>query len=252
MRTKLAILAAVIAILVQAPRPRAAITFFGETVIPTDGAAATNATTTITLTPPASMTKNDLVVVNCTQRGTATFSVGVTGGQRWASLGRATTTNIAHESWWATFDGNWAANPRFDFSAGTNTTCFGLVVRPNSSASVWALRNNTTGTFTAAATITITGVTLPSSGNAVAIALWHTADDNTWGTLTGSGWSKTGLTAQYRNTASTDASSTTAYFIGTGATGNVSQTQLTLGNDAGATRIIGFEEVRRRDIVGNE
>ncbi|MGE0460883.1 MAG: hypothetical protein AB7Q16_05900 [Vicinamibacterales bacterium] len=254
MRTRLALLASVVSVLLLAPQPRAAITFFGESAAtPTDDSS--NTTTSITITPPASMTAGDLAIVLLQRRGSATFSVGVAGGQRWAPLTDNTgTTNVTLGGFWARFDGNWQANPQFDFSAGTLTSAQMFVFRPNSSASMWApLGAQSNGNAAAAATITITGITLPSSGNNVAFAVWATADDNTWGNLAGTGWSKTGLSAQIRNngSGSTDMSLTAAYKISTGATGTVSQDQTALGNDACATLIVGFSEVRRRNSAGH-
>jgi hypothetical protein len=217
-------------------------TFFGATSVPTDN--GTNATTTITLTPPTSMLSGDLAVVYLQQRGTATFSVGVNGGQTWTSIGRDVgTANVAMETYYATFNGTWAANPRFDFSAGTNTTAVMLVFRPTTSTNVWETEQIATTNAAAAATITVTGIT-PANGDNVTIASWMTADDNTWGTLTGTNWVKTSLSAQYRNLAGNDASATFAYQLQTtaAATNNVSQTQLTLGNDATTWRRITFYE----------
>ena len=219
-------------------------TFFGATSVPVDGAAATNATTTITLTPPASMVTNDLVVVTLTQRGTATFSVGITGGQTWTPIGRnVATANVALETYWATYNGTWAANPRFDFSAGTNTTAVMIVFRPDDNTKVWDTEQIATTNAAAAATITVTGIT-PNFAPNVTLASWSTADDNTWGTLTGTGWVQTSLSAQYRNTAGNDASSAFAYRLQStaAATNNVSLTQATLGNDATTWRRITFYE----------
>jgi hypothetical protein len=190
------------------------------------------------------MVTNDLVVVTLTQRGTATFSVGVTGGQTWNSIGRDNgTANVALETFWATYNGTWAANPRFDFSAGTNTTAVMIVFRPDDNTKVWATEQIATINAAAAATITVTGVT-PNFNSNVTLANWNTADDNTWGTLTGANWVKTSLSAQYRNLAGNDSSSTFAYQLQSVAAGtnNVSQTQLTLGNDATTWRRITFYE----------
>jgi hypothetical protein len=217
-------------------------TYFGSTSVPADN--GTNATTTITLTPPASMVTGDLVVVTLTQRGTATFSVGIDGGQSWNSIGRNVgTANVALETYWATYNGTWSANPRFDFSAGTNTTGVMIVFRPDDNTKVWATEQIATTNAAAAATITVTGVT-PANAPNVTLASWNSADDNTWGTLTGTNWVKTSLSAQYRNLAGSDASSTFAYQLQAtaAATNNVSQTQLTLGNDATAWRRITFYE----------
>ena len=217
-------------------------TFFGVTSVPADNGS--NTTTTITLTPPASMVTNDLVVVHLTQRGTATFSVGINGGQTWNSIGRNNgTANVALETFWATYNGTWAANPRFDFSAGTNTTAVMIVFRPDDNTKTWATEQIATTNAAAAATITVTGVT-PNFAPNVTLASWSSADDNTWGTLTGTNWVKTSLSNQYRNLAGQDSSSTFAYQLQSVAAGtnNVSQTQLTLGNDATAWRRITFYE----------
>lgn len=213
----------------------------GVTSVPADN--GTNATTTITLTPPASMLDGDLVVVYLQQRGTATFSVGVDGGQTWTPIGRnATTANVALETYWAKYNGTWAANPRFDFSAGTNTTAVMLVFRSDVPTNEWATEQIQTVNEAAAATITITGIT-PANPDSVTVGSWMTADDNTWGNLTGAGWSKLGLSNQYRNLAGQDASSTYAYYLQTGGPSpipNTSQQQLTLGADATAWRRITF------------
>jgi hypothetical protein len=218
-----------------------AFTLFGYTANPTD--PGTSTATQITLTPPASMTTGDLVFVTLRQRGTATFSVGVDGGQTWNTLTRGTnSTTTAVQSFWAQFNGTWSADPRFGFSAGTNTSAMMLVFRPTDTGKSVAVDTALSiASFTAAATVTITGHTRTNS-SCVTIASWHTADDNTWGTLSGTGWSKTNLPAQVRNTSGSDGSCTFAYNIGSGATNNVSQTQLTLGNDAGVYQIISFYE----------
>jgi hypothetical protein len=213
----------------------------GVTSVPADN--GTNATTTITLTPPAAMADGDLVIVYLQQRTTATFSVGITGGQTWTPIGRDIgTSNVAMETYWARFNGTWAANPRFDFSAGTNTTAVMLVFRSDVPTNQWNTESIVTTNAAAAATITITGLT-PTNSDSITVGSWMTADDNTWGTLTGVDWSKTGLSAQYRNLAGNDSSSTFAYYLQTGGPSpipNTSQTQLTLGNDATTWRRITF------------
>ena len=213
----------------------------GVASVPADN--GTNATTTITITPPTLMATGDLVVVYLQQRGTATFSVNNTGGQTWTSIGRnATTANVALETYWARFNGTWSANPIFQFSAGTNTSAQMLVFRSDVPTNQWGTESIVTTNAAAAATITITGLT-PANPDSVTVGSWMTADDNTWGNLTGVGWSKLGLTAQYRNLAGNDQSSTYAYYLQTGGPSpipNTSQQQLTLGNDATAWRRITF------------
>lgn len=221
-----------------------AFTYFGNTSSPVDN--GTSAATQITLTPPVSMTTGDLVYVRCYQRGTATFSVGVTGGQTWNTLTRQVngTTN-ATQAFWCRYNGTWGANPRFDFSAGTNTNAVMLVFRPTDTGKAVAVDTaENTNTFAAGTgVITITGYT-PNNNSNITIAAWVTADDNTWGTLSGTNWTKGTLPAQYRNTSGNDMSSTYAYQIQTTAAGtnNVSQTQALNGPDAGVFSIITFYE----------
>lgn len=218
-------------------------TFFGVTSVPIDGAAAANATTSIALTPPINMVVGDLVVVTLTQRGNTAWSVGTTGGQTWTSIGNNIgTTNVSLDTFWATFDGTWDANPAFSNAGGTNTTGIMVVFRPEAGTG-WATEQIATTNAAAAATITVTGVT-PANGYNVTLASFSSADDNTWGTLTGTGWVQTGLSAQYRNTSGQDSSTAFAYQLQTiaAATNNVSLTQLTLGNDATTWRRITFYE----------
>lgn len=219
-------------------------TFFGVSAVPVDGAAAVNATTTITITPPASMLAGDLVVVYTQQRGAVAWTNSTAGGQSWNNVGNSTVTaNISMNTFWARFNGTWAANPVFTNTGGTCTSAVMLVFRPNLNTNDWFTEQIATTAAAAAATITVTGVT-PANGNNVTIASWMTADDNTWGTLTGANWVNTSLSAQYRNTSGTDQSMTFAYQLQTTAapTNNVSQTQLTLGNDATTWRRITFYE----------
>ena len=219
-------------------------TFFGVSAVPIDDPAAANATTTITITPPASMLVGDLVVVYTQQRGNVAWTVGVTGGQTWNNVGNNTaTTNVSMNTFWARYNGTWPANPRFDNSGGTCTSAVMLVFRPNLSTNDWFTEQIQTTAAAAAATITVTGVT-PANGNNVTVASWMSADDNTWGTLTGANWTKASLSAQYRNTSGTDQSMTFAYQLqgAAAATNNVAQTQLTLGNDATTWRRITFFE----------
>jgi ABC-type transporter Mla subunit MlaD len=226
-----------------------AITYRGSTSSPADNGTST--ATQITLTPVASMAAGDLCIVYLQQRGTATFSVGVTGGQTWQSFNRITGTNIAVQAFWCTFNGTWGANPRFDFSAGTVTTAVMHVFQPTSTAYKWYLDLfPTSGSFTAGTTPftkTITGITTVRNST-VTIASWFTADDNTWGSLAGTGWSNSGMSAQYRNTSGSQQSSAYAYNIqsSAGATNNVSLNQTAQGGDAGITYISAFFETTEK------
>lgn len=227
--------------------------FFGVSAVPVDN--GTNATSTITITPPANMVAGDLILVYAMQRAQSIADITNSGGQTFILTPNGNgsgTANVAAALFYATFTGTWTANPIFNFSTAVNTSAVMIVFRPTVFFGGWEVIQEQVVNAAAAATITVTGVT-PSNPNNVTIASWHTADDNTWGTLTGTGWVKTGLAAQYRNLAGTDFSSTYAYQLQTTAvpTNNVSQTQLTLGNDATLWRRITFYEVNAAPVAAS-
>ena len=191
------------------------------------------------------MTTGDLVVVIAQYRGGAvTFTVSGTGGQTWTVLTPVVTTNQCASLIWCRYNGTWSADPTFRTAVGTNPlTCIMHVFRPSVTTKLWTVDvAQSEVDFAAAATITITGQT-PNVADTVSFAGWMTADDNTWGTLSGTNWAVSG-TAQYRNTSGSDQSSSYAHIIQytAAATGNVSKTQLTLGNDEGTSVIITFKE----------
>jgi hypothetical protein len=225
----------------------AAPTYFGSAAVPADGAAAVNATSTITITPPASMLPGDLVVVVGVSGASATWSNGVTGGQTWtAQTAHNGTAGPYCRLFWCVFNGTWAASPRFDSTSATNTSAFMHVFRPDSIGKTWALDvDQATTTYTAPTTpftVTRTGLTNVHA-DTVTLACFHSIDDNTWGSMTGTGWVLTG-SAQYRNTSGTpDNSSSFAHHLDAPAGSvvpNVSKNQATLGGDAGVTTIIAF------------
>lgn len=214
--------------------------------VPVDGSSATNATATLTITPPISMRPGDLVLVLCQSRNSTTWSIGVTGGQTWNSetaFDRAASDNFCR-AFWCIFNGTWSANPRFDTTSSTCTTAVMHVFKGKTIDGFWYQDVSQTDTdHAAAATITRTGVTtiVPS---AVAAAAWFTSDDNVWGTLSGTGWSVMGPT-QFRNTSGSDQSASFASIVKDtpGATGDVSNTEITLGNDACVSWIMAFRNV---------
>ena len=230
-----------IGLLLSVSPAEATITFFGVASVPADN--GTN-TADPQITPPASMTLNMLVVVNCGAANNAvTVDISATnGGQSWTDLGGDTTTNSSHVLW-TSFDGTWDNNPIFDFSATPgNASCIMLVFAPTSTACTWAVDNALAFAAPGAvSTYTITGVTRAGASSvATGMFMSEATTASTWGTLSGAGWSQTGLGAQYRNTAGDDLSFAYAYNIGTGATNDVSLTQ----NQAvvGKTAIVSFAE----------
>lgn len=235
----------------------AAPTFFGVATNPADNASLAEPQTGASLTPPASMQVGDLVILRLwNENGTAGdgLQINNTGGQTWTSDtidGSYSFEGIAagHRIYWCTFNGTWSANPTFDLPAKPGTRGGGaqlLVFRPDNTSKVWNIDTSLSWTpFTTPSTpftVTVTVGYTPSHNDTVTLAGWCSDDDNTWGSLSGTGWSKTGLAAQYRNPGGSDVSATYAYLLqGTAASiPNVSQNQATLGGDAGSTFRVTF------------
>lgn len=220
------------------------ITFFAVATNPADNGSL--GVSTVSITPPGSMVAGDLVYVVASQRGLSTYSVNNDGGQSWTPLTYvSSSTTRSAQAFWCRFDGTWDASPSWDFTLTGTTSVQMLVFRPTSGSNTWANEVDNTGSFDASsATKTITGVT-PTNNSNVTIAMFYSADDNTWGNLAGTNWIDTGTDAQYRNIAGSDASNTYAYQIQStaAATNNVSKEQLTLGPDAGVTILSTFYEI---------
>lgn len=196
------------------------------------------------------MLAGDLVVFFGKYRASSgTLALSELGGQAWNLTDQYNTTNIRARCAWCRFNGSWAADPSWTVTSGTNNMDVQMLVfRPGSTANTWRLDvGPNTGTYAAPTTpftVTRTGLTTVAA-DTVSVAAWHSVDDNTWGTLSGTGWSKTSLAAQYRNNSTNDNSSSYAYNIRTtqGAVADVSQNQATLGGDAGSTFIACWAEV---------
>jgi hypothetical protein len=248
-----------------------AITFIGASSTPTDGGSNTAISGTITY--PAGIQNGDLVFMYLLYRGTGvqnSAGFNTHGVRKIANLGDGSQPTSYSPAWFiynSTF--NTGSSFLFQFSAAagggsTNTTMVLLVFRPTSTLYTFVpyiakssglsqeiyldmvFNGTTTTSMTAKSGVPV---------NSVVIATWNTADDNTWGTLTGTGWSKTGLANQYRNIGGSDSSITFAYyFTATGTFGQttsvpaVSQTQLTLGADQTQANQFLFTEVLITDL----
>lgn len=222
------------------------ITYFNSSANPVDAVNASLAAATVAVTPPASMLTGDLVIMIGQRRvSNITLTVSETGGQIWNELPILTgTNNISPRIFWCRFNGTWTADPSVAMTASSTNSVVMHVFRPPGRNYSWAIDvAQQTTTHAAAASITRNGVTTINS-NTVTLAAWFTADDNQWGAPT-AGWTTTG-SAQYRNTAGTDQSSTYAHQIRTtpGATGNVAKSQTALGNDAARSAIVTFYTYR--------
>lgn len=226
-----------------------AITYFNSASTPADN--GTSVVTPTAVTPPASMVTGDLVLlIGQTRAAAATIEVSETGGQSWtaAHVGVISNTNVSARIFFARYNGTWGADPSLAFTgtAGGAHTVVMHVFRPTSGSLSWGQDGSLVELdFTAPSTpftVTITGRTT-GQASTVTLAGWFTPDDNTWGSLSGTGWVVTGA-AQYRNTAGQDSSATFAHNIQTsaGATNNVSKNQATLGGDAGTTFLVTFYE----------
>ena len=221
-----------------------AITYFGSASTPADN--GTNTANPTAVTPPGSMQAGDLVLMIAQARASSgTLAISNAGGQSWTSETQQNQTNCRIRLFWCRFNGTWSANPSVSMGSTNNNIVVMHVFRPSNTSSVWQVDvAQVSGNFAAPPapnrTVTIPGITTITDG-ALVFAAWATADDNTWGSLTG-GWSTPG-SAQYRNTSGSDASQTHAYKVmaTAGASGNVSKNQATLGGDAGARLIIAFK-----------
>lgn len=222
-------------------------TFHGADANPADNGLS--ATSPVSVTPPASMVAGDLVVMYGQTRTTAaTIAISADGGQSWTSETAGGTTDQTTRIFWCRFNGTWGADPSLSFSATLNTQVGILVFRPTSSSKLWAVDQAVVNTPYSTPTgppyvITITGVTNAQPNN-VSVAIYSSIEDNTWGSLTGTGWTAA-LSPIYRRCPSgSDQSFTPVYKLSasTGATGNTTANQSAVGPDPGSTVIISFYE----------
>lgn len=202
-------------------------TFAGVTSVPADNNPQVGPT--VTVGPPAGMAANYLAIIYAQYRGNVVPTISASAGQTWNT---ATTYNGGGALnqytaiFWCNFNGTWSGSPAVTVGAGnTNAlTAIMYAFKPGVSTDIWgvnvAATNNTSNTSpNSIAAITTTAPTT------VSMAFWSSSTSITWGTLSGAGWSKTGLTAQYRNT-TTGQTQTAAYDILTavGSTAAVAQT----------------------------
>jgi hypothetical protein len=213
--------------------------------VPVSGGS--NATATITLTPPSTMQKGDLCVVFCESRVSATWSIGVTGGQTWTSeTAFQGSSNPFCRVFWCTFNGTWSANPRFDSTSSTCTSAVMQVIQSSTQSDRWEQDIGQATTQFAAPgspfTVTRNGVTTIADC-AVALAAWFSADDNSWGSISGTGWEL--LNNSYNNLAQQDQSMAIANYTASapGATGNVSLNEDLNGGDAGVSFIMAWKDM---------
>lgn len=200
---------------------------------------------TATVTPPSGLQVGDLVIMIANYRSSSgAISILNTGGQTWTALNQvgSGTTNILR-IFYAVYNGTWTANPSITVGSGSTALTLVMHVLRNVDPTNVLDVSQTTGSFAAPGglrDVTISGINTITDSSLV-LAVWATGDDNTWGIQT-AGWSNLGL-AQYRNLSGSDSSIATAYKIVSpaGASGNVTNRQLTLGGDAGRWAILAFK-----------
>lgn len=238
-----------------------AITFHGDAHIPADNGAQAGPTVALDkdTAPLSDAAVGSLIVVQCNYRVTQDASVGnirynETGGQCWNNVKQGNTTNVTQSWFWCTFNGTWTADPSFSVYSGSSISGTAtmsvhvLVFAPTTSTKHWVVDFNggpRTATFTASGTTkTITAGYTPTTASNVTLASWNTTGVITYSSLSGTGWTQSGIDAtQFRNTSGTDHVQTFAYLIQTSAANipDVSQVQ-TVGT-AGSSSIITFAEI---------
>lgn len=223
-------------------------TFFGSGTNPTDN--ATSAASPLAVTPPASMVTGDLVVFYAQTRTTSsTIDISVTGGQTWTPATAGGTTDQTTRIFWCRYNGTWSADPSVSFTSTLLNTQAGLLVfRPTVGTRLWAVDQAAVNTPYLTPTgppyiITINAVTNAQPNN-VSVAVYSSIEDNTWGTLTGAGWTVALSPAYRRNPSGSDQSWAPVYRLSAsaGSTGNTTAQQTAVGPDPGSTVIISFYE----------
>ncbi|WP_407523172.1 hypothetical protein PDL71_16630 [Lacibacter sp. MH-610] len=200
-------------------------TFVGASSTPADN--GTQNGPDVTIVPPGGMQNGDLVVVygHYNSGGAVALSVSYTAGQTWTTNSAGNGANQSTFVAWCRFNGAWNGNPIISVPSGnTNAlTATMYVYRPTSNLVSWAIDQSPGPNNSATSPNSITGVT-NGGANTVTMAFWSTASLITWGSLT-AGWTKAGLSSEYRNNGTGLQGHSAAYRIGgSGGTGNVSQT----------------------------
>jgi hypothetical protein len=239
---------------IASPGTTSTITFVGEARMPTvndSGATANN----VTITPPGGMAADDLVVVYVAVRDNSTAQTingvgiggGNTGGQTWTAL--VTTqrqNNVNLRIFHCKFNGTWSgANPSFSWANSNSYQVWMVVFRGVDTTTAIDAGPNI-AQFGAATNILIPAGTLPTvTNNAMVIASWHSADNNTWGSLT-AGWLNPNNVTHWRTSQGDDSSSSIGYKVKTTGTGSEAVTNLQSGSDAGIRSILALRPATNR------
>lgn len=229
------------------PSADAAITHFGTVTNPADNAALSDSST-VSITPPGSMTAGQLVNVWVVDRDAGAgqdISVSNAGGQTWSAGTIIRQSSMSVKRFCAIYNGTWSANPSWvtaeqfgsaitiHMSVYTPTSGYALSCTPDVAESL--------SSFSAATTVTITGQTPTASASVVTLTYWAVGTGvNTWSSLD-AGWTYRGGN-QIRSTTGSGTSSSYSDKIqaSASATGNVGNTQS--ASTAGSRGIVTYKE----------
>jgi hypothetical protein len=203
-------------------------------------ASATNAT----ITPPSGMATDDYVVVYVAARTTGvTVTNPTTGGQTWTAGTDSEANNISFRIFHTRFNGTWSANPNFAWSNSVPYQVWMVIFRGvDTTTPIDA--GPSIAAFAVATDILIPADTLPTvTANAMVIASWHSADNNTWALQT-AGWQNPNAQTQWRNQAGSDSSSSIGYKVKTTGTGSEAVTNRQNSSDAGIWSILALRPAR--------
>lgn len=179
---------------------------------------ASHSTNPSVVTPPGGMLAGDLaVLVSDVLETDANPAINNAGGQTWTFLGKrqCTAGPLSESVWMCTFNGTWSANPSVNNnSVAVCRSLFLLAFRPTKPGAKWVIHGAFTKTETtlgvSPTVATVVGQAV--SRSSVQVAYWHSENALTHSSLTGSGWTQAG-SAQYRNMAGNDMSTSFAYNI---------------------------------------
>lgn len=222
--------------------PGGNITYLGSSSRPTDN--ATNGTSPVVITPPASMQVGDLVYVQSMVSATdRTHAISADGGQTWNTPGPG--LNNVFQIFWCRFNGTWSTNPSVAISGASQAKSAVMhVFRPTDTSKNWAVDQGPNYNLSpSGSTHTVTGVTNTHSST-VAVASWTFGSDAAiYATGAGVGWNFAG-SAQYRNSSTSGNSTAYSYkiMVFTGSTGNVSRNMTGASPATNRTSIISFYE----------
>jgi hypothetical protein len=189
----------------------------------------------------------DLLVWCGTGRGTSVAAPDSgTGGQTWTEVFSSTANPRSYSMFWAVFDGTWDGDLA-GASVGSNPCTVEVSVwRAHNTGVTWSAEllagPSGVGAPGSPFTCTVTSAAPTATDPAVIVGYLQTADDNTWGSIGGTGWDWIGSTTGYANDAFSDNSLATFYVLQAEAAnpGSVTAQQTANGGDAYTRAMVAF------------